>query len=75
MQDAHHVAIDADGQLGQNGLANTNWNVMGSVKLVGVAAGDVLKMQFRTGSGATMTVGNTVADGCVLAVRPIRVGR
>lgn len=67
------TALDSNGVFGQNGAANTNWNVTGRIKLSGLSASTALKLQFRSGSGATMSVGNTVNHPIYLEAIPIRV--
>lgn len=66
------AAADAQGVLGQNGNANTNWSVSTSIRINSVAASTLLKMQFRSGSGATMTVGHGTSGPMWLEVVPVR---
>lgn len=67
------AAVDTDGVLGQNGAANTNWSSTTRLNLTVPAAGTVLKVQYRSGSGATMTLGNTVTGPIWLEAVPVRV--
>lgn len=68
------ATVDANGVFGQNGGANGNWTGTARIRLTGVLVGDLLKMQFRSGSGATMSVGNSANGPCTLHVTPVRVG-
>lgn len=66
------AAVDANGVFGQNGVANGNWVSTATVRINGVVAGELLKVQFRSGSSATMSVGNDVNGPISLEVIPVR---
>ncbi len=67
------ATADAHGVIGQAGGAGYNWSTDGSEEITVAAAGTVLLAQYRTGSGATMTVNSFLGLKCQMTVLPRRV--
>lgn len=67
------ATVDTDGVLGQAHASNNNWVTHATHRFNGLTQGMLLKCQYRSGSGATMAVGNGTGGDVTMTVRPIRV--
>lgn len=67
------ATLQANGVYGQNGVANGNWASTSTVELNVPAAATVLKVQYLSGSGATMTLNNAQTGPAWLEAVPVRV--